>query len=184
MDNKKSQRQLDKSLILSVIVVIITIIIGIVFIIAPFVNKRKYLINEVLQEKERNVLIGKIRALNKHLKIYEKRVVTGDRDVSWLLAVVREIASTEKIEISSIEPGQPEDSGLYIKLYVALDTVSPYLQIGQFVSKIESHEKFLRIERIDIKRIDVDKGIAKSTEKFEPFDVKAHIVISTIVLKQ
>lgn len=180
---KTEKKKIDKKIITSAAIIIVTLFIGAVFIYVPFVNKNKSLRSNILQERDRNVLIGKIRALGKHLTVYSKRM-PDSRDVSWLLSEISDMASKEKIEVSYIKPGAPEDRGAYTKLYVILDTVSTYQQFGKFISRIESSEKFLRVESVNIKRLDLNEGFNEESAKFKAFDVKGHIVVSTIALKE
>lgn len=180
---KIEKKKINKNIIASAVIIVATLFAGAVFIYAPFVNKAKNLRSNILQERDRNILIGKIRALDKHLNIYGKRIPDG-RGVSWLLSEVSDMAAKEKIELPSIKPGLPEDRGGYTKLYVILDTLSTYHQLGKFISRIESSEKFLRVESIDIKRLDMNEGFDKEESKYKAFDVKGHIVVSTIVLKE
>lgn len=180
---KGYKKKPNKIIVFSAAIIAATFIIGTLFIYMPFSNRKIMLRSGILRERDRNLLIGKIRALSRHLKVYKKMIPEG-RDVSWLLSTASDMATNEQIEISSIKPLTPEDRGLYTKLCVTLDTVSTYDQLGRFISRIESYEKFLRIERIDIKRLDLDKEIDKDETRFKPFDVKATVVISTIVLKE
>ena len=181
--NKIELKKPSKVVILSAIVVIVTIIIAGVFIYMPFLSKNKSLRSQILAERNRNVLIGKIRALGKHLKVYEKRI-PKQKGVSWLLREVSDMATKEGIEISSIKPGIPEDQGLHTKLYVTMDTISTFHHLGKFISRVESSENFLRVENISIKRLDLDGGFSEDKAKFKSFDVKAHIAVSTIILKE
>lgn len=173
----------NKVILMSAVITVITLAIGTLLIFMPFLNKRKSLRSEILNERDRNVLLGTARALGRHLKVYENRVPEG-RGVSWLLSQVSDMAAKEKIEVSSIKPGPPEDRGSYIKLYVMLDTVSTYHQLGKFISSIESSGKFLRVEDISIKRLDLEEGFKEEESDFDAFDAKSSIVISTIVLKE
>jgi len=175
--------EINRTILLSAIMIGFTLTVGILFIYMPFLNKGKSLRADILYERERNLLIGKIRAVGKHLKVYEKRI-PEHKGVSWLLSVVSDMASKERIELSSIKPGTPEDRGLYVKLYVTLDTVSTYHQLGEFISRVESSESFLRVEGIDIKRLDLEGDFQEDGTGFKPFDAKSHIEISTIVLKK
>jgi len=175
-------KKINKVVILHVTVIIVAFVIGFLFIYRPFLNKNKTLRVQILQERERNILVGKIRALGKHLKVYENMLLE-QKNVSWLLAMVSDMASKENIEVSSIKPDDLEDRGLYSKLYVVLDTISTYHQLGKFISRIEGSEKFLRVERIEMKRLDLDEDFDKNATELRSFDVKSHIVISTVVLK-
>ena len=179
---KSPAKKINKVLVLTVKVIVLTLFIGVVFVYIPFNNKVKDLRADILKERDRNILIGKIRAFGKHLKVYEERI-PENKGVSWLINTVSDIASKQQIEISSIKPGTPENRQLYTKLYVVLDTVSDYEKLGKFVSKIESSKKFLRIENAAIKRLDLSENFDEETSKYEGFDAKGHFVISTFVLR-
>lgn len=169
----------NKFNVVTVIIVILTFTIGILCIYKPFIEKNKALRAEILQQRDKNVLIGKIRGFNKHIQFYEKRIEKNS-SISSFISIVSDMASKEKIEVSSIKPGAPEAHNSYNKIYVIVDTASTYSDLGKFIAKIESFEKFFKIESINIKRLDSDSGFDKETSKFKPFDVKANIVISTI----
>ncbi|MBU1006301.1 MAG: type 4a pilus biogenesis protein PilO [Candidatus Omnitrophica bacterium] len=175
-------KKLNRLVILSGIMIGVTLFIGVAFIYVPFLNRTKSLREEILLEREKNILVGRIRGLGKHLKVYKKQIPRG-RGVSWLISEVSDMASKENIEVSVIKPGIPEDKGLYTKLHVILTTFCTYDQLGKFVSRIESSDNFLKIEGINIKRLDSDEGFDVKGSKFKPFDVKSNIVISTIILK-
>lgn len=176
-------KNINKITVLSIAVIVATLVIGGGFIYKPFLNKNKSLRAEILYARDKNILVGKIKAMGKHMDVYEERI-PKNRDVSWLLGELSNLASKEHIYISSIKPGDTKDKGLYIKYNVILKTVSTYHQLGRFISEIESYEKFLRVDYIDIKRADIDRDFDKDMAKFKPFDVNAHIVISMIVLKE
>jgi len=180
---KKEDRTYSKLVIVSAAMAVLVLVISAIFIYMPFDDKTKSLRIEILKERDKNVLIGKIRAIGKHLKIYNKRI-PEQGGVSWLLGEVSNMASKEHIEIPSIKPGNPEDHGLYTKLFVIVDIACTYDQLGRFVAIIESSEKFLKVESLDIKRMDSEEKFEKGSGKFKAFDIKGNIVISTIVSKE
>ena len=184
MKTKKTEKKsLNKLVIINVVIIALVSVTGAMFIYKPFTDKDKSLRANILIERDKNVLIGKIKALNKHLKVYNKRIPEGG-GVSWLLGGISNMSSKEHIEVSSIKPGNPDDYGLYTKLSVIVDAATTYSQLGRFISGIESSEKFLKVESINIKRMDLDENFEKGSGKFKAFDVKANIVISTIVSKE
>lgn len=184
MKIKSEEKQAgNKLIVISAIIMILILVIGALFIYAPFTHKNKSLRIDILRERDKNVLVGKIKALSKYIKVYDKRIPDAE-GVSWLLSEISSMASKERIEISSIKPGNPEDFGLYAKLSVIVDIASDYNQLGKFIAKIESSEKFLKVESIDIKRMDLDEKFEKGSGKFKAFDIKADIVISTIIQKE
>lgn len=173
----------NKIIILTLILVVVTVVTGVVVIYIPFLNKSKSIRADILRQKERNILAGNIRALGKHLKLYKKRIPVG-RSVSWLLNEVSDMATKEGVEISSVKPGAPENRGRYTKIYVAIDAICTYGQLGRFISRVESSEKFLRMENINIKRIDSERDFEENIGGFKRFDVKVSITISAIVFKE
>jgi Tfp pilus assembly protein PilO len=184
MKTKKIDKRIwNKPALINVVIAVLVVTVGFTFIYLPFTNKNKALRVDILKERDKNILIGKIRAMSKHIKIYDKRVPEG-MGVSWLLGEISSKASKEQIEVSSIKPGNPEDYGLYTKLFVIVDMASTYNQLGRFIAEIESSEKFLKVESINIKRMDLDDKFEEKSGKFKAFDVKANIIISTIVSKE
>ncbi|MFA4991822.1 MAG: type 4a pilus biogenesis protein PilO [Candidatus Omnitrophota bacterium] len=180
---KPESKKINKLIILSGIIAVLTFVIAMGFIYKPFSDKNRAIRENILLERDKNLLIGRIRALGKHLKAYEKRIPRG-AGVSWLVAEVSDMASKEQLEVSSITPGSPEDYRVYTKVYVTMEVISAYHQLGRFISRVESSEKFLRIESIGMKRLDQDEAFEKKSGKFKAFDVKASIVVSTIVMKE
>ena len=183
---KTKKREINASskfFIATAVIAVLALVIGAVFIYAPFADKNKFLRVDILRERDKNILVGKIRALGKYMKIYDKQIPERG-GVSWLLGEVSNMASKEQIEISSIKPGNPEDYGLYTKLFVVVEATSTYNQLGSFISGIESSEKFIKVESINIKRIGLDEKFNEDSGKFKAFDVKANIVISTIASKE
>lgn len=184
MKTKKTEKKsLNKMVVINVVILAFVLVTGTVFIYNPFMHKNKSFRADILIERDKNLLIGKIKALNKYLKVYDKRIPEG-AGVSWLLGEISNMASKEHIEVSSIKPDNPEDYGLYTKLFVIVDMATTYSQLGRFIAGIESSEKFLKVESADIKRMDLDENFEKGSDKFKAFDVKANIVISTIVSKE
>lgn len=180
---KKEEKTYSKLLIVSIAIAALILVVGAIFIYKPFSDKTKSLRSEILKERDKNVLIGKIRAIGKHLRVYDKRI-PEQGGVSWLLGEVSNMASREHIEIPSIKPGNPEDYGLYTKLFVMVDIACSYDQLGKFIAMVESSEKFLKIESLNIKRIDSDEKFEKGSGKLKAFDIKGNIVISTVVSKE
>ena len=184
MEKKPVIKKLNKLTILTAGVSIITIVIGWLFIYMPFVNSNKSLRSEILYERDKNVLIGKIRAIDKHLKIYMRRVPKKEKGVSWLISEVSDMASMEGIEIISIKPGEPREIENYTKFYVVVDMICTYHQLGKFTSNVESSEKFIKIEEVNIKRLDMDQGFNKESSKHDSFDLNGHLVISMLTIKE
>jgi len=180
---KTTAKPVDKVMIASAAIIILTIAAGTMLIYRPFAGKNTSLRAEILKERDKNILIGKIRAFARHLKVYEKRIPESG-GVSWLLGEVSDIASKEKIDVVSVKPGSPEDYVLYTKVSVIVDSSCTYDQLGRFISTVESSEKFLKIENINIKRMDASENFIKGSGRFKAFDIRASIVISSIIPKE
>ncbi len=181
---KKAEKLIgNKLIIVSTVIVVLVLAIGAMFIYLPFTYKNKSLRADILKERDKNLLIGKIKALGKYIKVYDKKIPDAE-GVSWLLSEVSNRASKERIEISSIKPGNPENYGLYTKLSVIVDMSSTYNQLGEFIAGIESSGKFMKIESVNMKRMDIDEKFEKGSRRFKTFDIKVNIVISTVVSKE
>ncbi len=161
-------------------IAIVTIIAGISFIYIPFLKAQDSLKIKIAREKDKNALIGEIKALVRYLDIYKKRVPEG-RSSSWLLKEISDMAKKEGLTIINIKAEEPERRASYTRLSVVIDTASSYHQLSKFVSGIETSEKFLRIEELVAKRLDVEEKFIKDASSFNSFDVGSHIVISTIL---
>jgi len=169
--------------ILTAAIILLVSFIGSVFIYMPFRGSAKKVESGISIERNRNVLIAKTRVLREHLNAYLERMPKSSES-SWLLEEVSNIASKERIEVSSIKAGSPEKIGHYTKLYVLLEVYSTYHQLGKFLSKIESQEKFFKVETLNMKRLDFDENFERLAKKYKAFDVKANIIIATLVLKE
>ncbi len=165
-----------------VAIIVVAVFIGIAFIYIPFNSNTKEVRSKISAEKNKNALIGRINSLERRLDFYKKRTLDA-KDSSWMLGEISRIVKEEGIEVSSIEKTPLEEKDLYTKLGVALDVYATYHKLGKFLSKVESEEKFFRVESLNMKRIDADEDFSNLKEKFKPFDVKANIIISTVVLK-
>jgi len=184
MKKEKTKNNVNNRLIIvTAVVMVVTLFISIVFIYVPFADKNKSLRKNILRERDKNVLVGKIKALGKYIDVYSKKIPESG-GVSWLLGEVSDMASKERMEITSIKPGNPEDYGMYTKLFVIVDISSTYSLLRNFIFRVESSEKFLRIESVNMKRMDSDDEFRKDSKKLEAFDVRANVVISTIVSKE
>ena len=163
MKTKKTEKKTwNKLIIVNAVIIALVLVIGAMFIYMPFTDKNKSMRANILIERDKNILIGKIKALNKYLKVYNKRIPEGG-GVSWLLGEISSMASKENIEVSSIKPGNPDDYGLYTKLSVIVDATATYSQLGRFIAEIESSEKFLKVESVNIKRMDLDENFEKGS---------------------
>nr|MBU1328155.1 type 4a pilus biogenesis protein PilO [Candidatus Omnitrophota bacterium] len=183
MKKKSEKKTGNKLIIISAIIIALVLAIGAMLIYLPFTHKNESIRADILKERDKNLLIGKIKALSKYIKIYDKKIPDAE-GVSWLLSEISNMASKEHIEVTSIKPGNPENYGLYAKLSVIVDVASTYNQLGKLIAEIESSEKFLKVESINMKRMDIDEKFEKDSGKFKAFDIKANIVISTVVSKK
>jgi len=179
IDIKKAHRSV---IIIAAAIIVFAIFIGAVFIYTPFKNATKELESKISVEKNKNALIGKINILGRNLEGYRKKIAEKE-DPSWLSKEISRIVSEEGIEVSSVEPGVVEKRDLYTKLDVTLDVYATYHQLGAFLSRIESEDRFFRVGSLNMKRLDLDEDFENLAERFKPFDVKANIVVTTVVLR-
>ncbi len=128
---------------------------------------------EIQAEQEINRLLGRISQLQESIQQYEERMPSIE-DTSWLVDLVTQLADERWLQLRSVEPQPPQDRGLYVKLGVKVGARCTYHALGDFVSDLENHQKFLAIEHCQIEMKDQKAATAE-----EPV-VETQLLISTM----
>ncbi|MFH1783203.1 MAG: type 4a pilus biogenesis protein PilO [Candidatus Omnitrophota bacterium] len=183
MPNEPKIQKSNNIVLITVGMVILTLAVGVLIVYFPFLAKYKTISNKIMDERNRNLLIAEIGVTEKYLDFYERRL-SGDKGITWLLKEVSGLAATESIKIVNIKPLDSEKKKDYTRLSLKLETISTYYQLGKLVSSIESSEKFLVIDKIDIKRLDSMEMYGDMEEKHKPFDIYSDIIISTVAWRE
>lgn len=167
-----------KILFISAAVALLAVFIGVAFIYGPFISRKVGLRNRIIEERKRNLYLAQIKILKEHVNLYEERL-PEQKSLSLLLDEVSRLASESGLEIISIKPEPPEDKGRFIKFSIRLKADLTYHRLGSFLSKFESSKKFIKIENIQLRRVEE----AQEEKMGKAFKVSADILVSSIILK-
>jgi Tfp pilus assembly protein PilO len=98
--------------------------------------------------------------LKKQAGIFENRLPMHD-EISGLLEDFSRIAESSGVKILRIKPlDSPDDQDqagrVYTAFIILIEASAGYHQCGLFINKLETMEKFIKVEDIDIKSIATD----------------------------
>ncbi len=83
------------------------------------------------------------------MELYRRRLAP-EQDVVWLLRTVGELANEADIHLSTISPQPPKHRGEFTQVSVSLRLTASYHQLGQFLSRLESAEHLLRVDKLNL----------------------------------
>lgn len=93
-------------------------------------------------------------------------------DPGWLLQEVGRLTKDAQLEVSSITPHPPSAVGEGVTLLSAsLQFTTTYHQLGHFIARLEGHERFLRVDELQM-----------TPNGGQPGQVDVRLMISTVVL--
>ncbi len=129
---------------------------------------------EAAEEHEMNRLLIEIGRAVAEIDSYLPRIPL-EKNVDWLRREVTRIAAESEVKIVSITPRSPEKTALYTRLAIGMEVECGYHQLCDFVSKLESSKRFIKIDslNLDVRRAVGKEGIAR-----------ARITVSTFYLKE
>jgi Tfp pilus assembly protein PilO len=117
-------------------------------------NKVEAAIKKLEDNSKKRRDVEKIEASNKELKtrlaVFDKRVPTRS-EIAALVAEVLRSADQNGLRIFQTKPQGVIASGQgFYRFPYELDLQGKYHSVGQFVSEIESHASFMRVQRVDL----------------------------------
>ena len=80
-------------------------------------------------------------------------------EAEWLVHEVGQLAEKTGVQLTSIAPQDPTKLGALTRLAVMLQFRASYHQLGEFVSILENATAFMRVDRLEVVR--VQQGIAQ-----------------------
>ncbi len=85
------------------------------------------------------------------IKTYDS-YLSPSTEVSWAVEAITSMANNAGLSVTSMSPMDPEN-GVYLdKLLLKIEADCGYHELGDFVSRLESYSKFLKISRLSLKR--------------------------------
>jgi len=144
---------MDKNLLISTaVILLLSAFIGANFIYEPKVRQLKNLERILAEEKELGSLLDEIATAEKRIGNYETRLMEKGKEEAELLDRVRDIANEAAVPVISITPSGQRQGGRkgnepqFISVRILFG--GSYHQLGRFIARVESSEKFMRIESI------------------------------------
>ena len=185
----KLGREKNQFLILSVLVIAIILVAYFYFFLKPQISAlRKVLpkvgaVNKDIKEVNKQIdsideVKARINALKEKVGQYETRLPTK-KEISLILNHLSALASKEDIkiigikELDTIKGEMQEGEQAYSGVPIEIDMKSGYHQLGKFISEIESSDRLMKIDDLEIK---------STSENLTEHDVK--LIISSFVLVQ
>ena len=107
------------------------------------------LVNARAVAELRPVLERQIDGMGQTLAFYERRLPNA-KEVPKLLMELRRAAEEEDVQLEALKAGDPENRGMYTTVPFEVEVKSGYHQLGKFVNRLESGERFLAIEHLGI----------------------------------
>lgn len=139
------------TLVITLVLLLIGFVVGFQFIYLPKMEAIRSLEELQKEEEEKGVLSDEVTKLEKQLVSYEKRLFPKGKEEIELLNRVREIASDTGVRVTSIIPQEVRDKRkrTYQKFLLTISFAGTYHHVGDFVSKIESSEKVMKIDALE-----------------------------------
>ena len=108
-----------------------------------------------------------------------EKQISPEKDPNWLRLQLTDLAQKSKIKINSLEPLRTENFSHYTYTTFRMSTNCTYLDLLNFVNNIESCEKLLIIESLNLSSHDI-KLQFYSEDELEKTIAKVELVIATI----
>lgn len=166
-----------------IVLITIAILFGVYFSCQKLVVKpHKQKLSRLTQKLEHAKLEDDIGNLYKEVKSYEK-VLPEQKDVSWLREQITELAQKSKLYIISIEPLATQKINPYLYVSFKLKISCAYSQLLEFIHLIESSNKLITIENLDLKiKKEYKLELSEKEHKEPPKETLAEveIVIGTV----
>lgn len=170
--------------ILDIIIILIALFIAIN--IFKFQVKNIELLKEKKKDEiKKNEVLDNISQLEKTINSYKNTLDKNKKDISSVLNTISNFAKESAVKIISIKPNKEEDYPQYIKYSFDLAiNVNSYHNIGQFLSKLESHSEIYLIDKLNTKMIEKPKESGQFRQESEiTYGLVVNLTLSVIAFK-
>lgn len=141
----------QKQLILTLLVFLGGGFIGWRAIIASDLEAHNKLLAAGQDEIKKQALMVEIKELENQNVAFTREKFLDTSEVSWLVKAINAIAKDSGVVISSVTPLETERGKDYQKLMLKIETQCSYHALGDFVSKIESYPKLIKLSAINLR---------------------------------
>ncbi len=145
-------RKLNQITVLLIGVFIFAMIIANGFVLQPFLKGSRRVAHQLSEERNKSAILGEISAIQNAMKAYEPQFIQKNQ-VSVIIQDLNQMAQKSGVALNSVTPGQVEVVGDYERVTFGLQAFGKYHLIGDFISRIESYQQFLKIQNLDVTTI-------------------------------
>lgn len=108
-------------------------------------------------ETRKSALISRIVLHEGKMRQYKSRF-SRSSEPSWLVEEVSSMASETGLDIETLSPQPPQVNNEFMTIRLNLDARADYHSIGQFLSRLESHEIFIKVEHLQASTLQRDEN--------------------------
>ncbi len=113
-------------------------------VLEPHAKVMRVINSQTTLERQKKDLLITIGSIDAQVSGY-KDALSGSRETSWLIEELNKMASASEVTLTSAEPGNKEKTGDYQRLTLRLEARGPYHALGEFLSRIESAPRFIKV---------------------------------------
>ena len=152
------QKTKHRRLIIMVAPILGGFLLGGNFVVKPGLVKINKVKTDMSGLSQKESAFTHIAAYEQKIDIYKQKL-SKEGDKSWLIEQLNAIADKAKFSILSINPDEKKSSSVdyFDRISVKIEAEGNFHQLGEFVSRVESLEQFIKILSIEI-----DKPIQSS----------------------
>ena len=128
--------------------------IGYNYVHAPQQRQVRLIHTQIAQEQQLQRTQAEVADLLLQIDRYRKRL-PEEPDPSWIVRDLVTLAQQAGIQLTSITQEAPQPSAQQLtRVAVAVQFSASYHQLGTFLDAIERSKRFIRVERLNIARVD------------------------------
>ncbi len=103
-------------------------------------------------EQRKTEIHTRIMKIQLEMQKYKDRIPVG-RDIPWIVSEITSVARRANLDIHIIEPQPIKKRRFHAILPITLRVTGSYHQLGRFVSKLESSEKFIKVDEMKLQSL-------------------------------
>lgn len=134
----------DKLIIVLAAITLLAVVIAWTRIIQPANVTLIGIQTEKTSEKRRQDLIRELIALRGKVDSYQIRF-SPTKEAAWLIGELNRMADESGVVLQSAAPIGQDEKGGYSKITIRVEAKASYHQLGDFISRIESAPKFIKV---------------------------------------
>lgn len=118
-------------------------------------------------------------------RVIENTLVTqrtfSPDEINYFVRILAELADKNKIAVYSLIPRAAHSPANLLEHQFVMDIMCTYVQLGQFLTKIESLDNIVKVNTLDVKPVRSDTGIEIAGEVVTQYRVIVELSVFKIV---